>query len=399
MISNQTQLAGLKRRWVMVTAVAILTLLLFHLYLRQIWPHYANQWLFWAAAALIYVSLIVWRGLPENHRDGESELLPTLGLGNHLTLLRGLAMSLVAGFLFSPWPEGALAWGPMLLYTLADIADYFDGYLARITNHATLLGARLDIEFDGLGVLIVSVLGVWYGQLPWWYLLLGVSRFLFIGGLWLRERQGKPVYAMPESVHRRIIAGFQMGFMSAALWPIIPAEGSKIAGSVFGLATAVSFIRDWLVVSGQLNPAAPTYHHIRQKLYRIIVKQLPVALRLLVIVSMGVILADLPQLFAPNEWTQLLASWHLPWPRLLSGFISVAAVLATMAVGLGFIGRLAAFLLVFPIGFDMVLRGLLWSNGTALTAVCALMLLGSGLWSLWQSEEKYMTQRAGEQSA
>ena len=162
---------------------------------------------------------MVGRYLDENKREGETAtsagsvqaVLPTFGWGNRLTLFRGLAISMVAGFLFSPWPNGWLAWLPMLLYTTADIADYLDGYLARITNHATALGERLDMEYDGLGMLIVSLLAVWYGQLPWWYLILGFARYLFVFGLWVRARRGLPSYDLPPSVHRRVFAGLPDG--------------------------------------------------------------------------------------------------------------------------------------------------------------------------------------------
>ena len=165
---------------------------------------------------------MLWHWLADNHREDEKQLLPRVGIGNLLTLLRGLAISFVAGFIFAPRPTGWMAWLPMFLYTFADVADYFDGYLARITRQATKLGSKLDIEIDGLGMLVVTILGVWYGMLPLWYLLLGIARPWFILGVWWRTRQGKPVHQMVPSVHRRIFAGFQMGFMSAVLWPIIP---------------------------------------------------------------------------------------------------------------------------------------------------------------------------------
>lgn len=393
---HHATLVHLRRRFWGVTAVFTLTLLLSYLYLRAVWPGHAVQWAGQAALVLLVVLVILWRGLADNRREGEADLLPTLGWGNRLTLLRGLGLSFVAGFILLPWPEGWLAWGPMLLYTLADIADYLDGYVARKTNHATRLGVRLDIEYDGLGVLIVSVLGVWYGQLPVWYLLLGVSRFWFIGGLWWRQRRGKPVVEMPPSVHRRIIAGFQMGFMSAALWPILPAAGVKVAATVFGGATAVSFLRDWFIASGQLDPAVPVYLRLRRQAYLWLAKRLPLLWRGTAVIGLTAILSAQSSLFLPQEWVHLLTSWHLPWPPFWAGLVSLIAVGAALAAGAGFMGRLAALLLVFPIAFDVIGRGLLWSNGLALTAVCFIMLFGSGSWSLWQPEERFMTKRAGE---
>jgi hypothetical protein len=160
---NQQTLKVLQQRWWGITAVSLTLLILTYGWLRLVWPDHANRWLVFASLSMAYCLWIVWQGLVENHRAGETMLLATLGWGNRLTLMRGLAISLVAGFLFSPWPQGALAWLPVLLYTAADIADYFDGFAARVTNHATKLGERLDMEFDGLGMLVVSILGglVW----------------------------------------------------------------------------------------------------------------------------------------------------------------------------------------------------------------------------------------------
>ncbi|MCZ7668816.1 MAG: hypothetical protein M5U34_17250 [Chloroflexi bacterium] len=53
------------------------------------------------------------------------------------------------------------------------------------------------MEFDGLGILLVSLLAVWYGQLPGWYLLIGLARYFFVFGLWLRQKRHLPHHAMP----------------------------------------------------------------------------------------------------------------------------------------------------------------------------------------------------------
>ncbi|MEJ2748877.1 MAG: hypothetical protein P8183_13385, partial [Anaerolineae bacterium] len=253
--TNKTQVEiSLRRRW-LATAVLWYALLgLGYWLLAPVWPH-AGRWAVIAGLVMIYGLWVLWAGLPHNHRAGETAVLATLGWGNGLTLMRGLAISLIAGFLFSPWPGGALAWLPMLLYTTADVADY--------------------MEFDGLGMLVVSLLAVWYGQLPIWYLSLGLARYLFVLGLWWREKRHLPVHEITPSVHRRIFAGFQMGFMSAVLWPIIPPAGATIAGTIFATATAVSFLRDWLVAIGRIDPQTVRYQQVRRNFYRLTTYWLP----------------------------------------------------------------------------------------------------------------------------
>ncbi|WP_420640803.1 CDP-alcohol phosphatidyltransferase family protein [Candidatus Leptofilum sp.] len=387
----------LKRRWFGTvigwgTAVA-----LSYIWLRQVWqPEFANRWLWLTLPPLLYCLWVLGRYLAENKRAGETVVLTTFGWGNRLTLLRGLAISMVAGFLFSPWPEGWLAWLPMLLYTAADIADYLDGYLARITNHATALGERLDMEYDGLGMLIVSLLAVWYGQLPWWYLVLGLARYLFVFGLWLRARRGLPSYDLAPSVHRRVFAGFQMGFMSAVLWPIMPPEFATIAGTTFAIPTALGFLRDWLLVTGQLDPHNARYRQVQQWLYQMTTYWLPPLLRLALASCVSAIFLALRQAWPPPTWVDLFTSWGLPLPAFLAVVAMILLLLGGALVLLGAMGRLAAFWLVFPLGFDMVTRGLDWANGLGLVTAVCLMLLGTGPLSRWKPEERFLLRRAGE---
>lgn len=372
--------------------------LLLYFWLRQAWQvEYANRWLGLTVLPLLYCLWVAWRGLPLNKQAGEMAVLPTFGWGNWLTLLRGLAISMVAGFLFSPWPAGGLAWLPMLLYTAADFADYFDGYFARITNHVTGLGEQLDMEYDGLGMLVVTLLAVWYGQLPAWYLLLGLARYLFVFGLWWRRKQGLPIRQLPPSVHRRMFAGFQMGFMSSVLWPIMPPEFATIAGTTFAIPTTLGFLRDWLVATGQLNPQSNSYRQVQQQLYRFTTWWLPPVLRIVLATAVANIFLALPQAWPPPAWVELFTSWGLPLPNFLA---VVAVILLLLGAGLallGTMGRLAAFWLVFPLGFDMVTRGLDWANGLGLATAVCLMLLGTGPMSQWKPEERFLLRRIGEQ--
>lgn len=384
-------LVTLKRRWRLVTAVYALTFLSMYAGLRAAWPCCAGRWLGLTAVTAVLCLGGVWRHLPDNHRPGETAVLPRFGWGNRLTLLRGLLISMVAGFLFSPWAGGWVGWLPAIFYTLADIADYLDGYAARITHHATRLGQQLDMTFDGLGMLVVTLLAVWTGQLPRWYLLIGLGRYFFLLGLWLRQRFGWSLYPMPFSWHRRIFAGFQMGFMSVVLWPIVPAAGATIAGTMFALATGTSFLRDWLVVIGWLRPGTAVYRQWQRRLYRAMAVILPPLLRLWLLCCLVVLAADIRL----PAWAALFTTWGLPGPAAIAAFWAVAGLLAAIMVVLGAAGRLMALLLMFPLGFELLTAGLTFWNGTAVAVAVFIMLLGSGAFSLWQPEEKFMVWHAG----
>ena len=387
-------LLSLRRRWGITASLFVLALGLGYQLLRAEWqPVFAWRWSVVAAGVLVYELGLLWRSLQDNRRLGETLLLPTFGAGNLLTLLRGLALGLLAGFLFLPWPSGWLGWLPALLYTLVSLADYWDGYLARITRHATLLGARLDIEFDALGILIATTLAVHYRQLPAWYLALGLSRYLFLLCLWWRRRQGRPVYDLTPSIHRRMIAGFQMSFVSVMLWPLVHPPATTLAGVVFALPFTASFVRDWLVVSGRLDPAAPAYLKARHKLAVALTRWLPVFLRLgVVAVALGL---GWPALQGADKRVALFGWPGLPFPMAMATAISLIAGVAMVMLILGTAGRLAALGLVTAASANIHTGGLDLGNGFLLVGSIALMLLGSGSLSWWRPEDAFLTRRVG----
>ncbi len=388
-------LTTLRRRWLIAALTWAGVWLAFYAALRPVWPA-SGRWLALSGLVLGYVLWVLWRNLPANHRPGESELLPSLGPGNALTLVRGLCIGLLAGFLFGPWPMGALAWVIVLLYTVTDIADFLDGYLARRANHVTDLGGVLDIEYDGLGTLVVILLAISFGQLPWWYLLLGLARYLFLFGLWLRRRLGRPIHDLPPSAHRRVFAGFQMGFLSVVLWPILPRPMAVIAGTIFAAATGLGFLRDWLVVSGSIDPASRSYRRVQRALHRLFAVWLPPAWRLLLLLSLASVLRNVLPPFPPPAWHDLLTGWGMPAAPAFAAAIAAIALLGALLVSLGVAPRLLAIVLALPLGIDIAARGLRWDNGAALVCAIFIQLLGPGPFALWPVEERFIFRRLGE---
>ena len=344
---------------------------------------------------------IWWRvrqNLALNHRPEDVQLLPSFGPGNQLSLFRGLLLGLLAGFLFAPWPQGALAWVVAGLYTVVSIADGLDGYVARRSGQETNLGQWLDMEFDGLGVAIVSVLAVGYGQLPAWFLAIGFARYAFSLGLWLRRRTNQPVYALPPSTHRRILAGMLMAMMTVVLWPIVPAPMSQLAALVIGIPVLLGFLRDWLFVSGRLDASSQSYRRVQHGLYLLFARWLPLLWRLLLVLSMTQILTRFAPWYRPAPWQVLLESWGLPGAPYLASLLAVTAVIGTALTSLGILGRFFSILLLLPIGFDISTTGLTWPNGAALVCVLLIAFFGTGILSLWQPEEALMVPRGGKKA-
>ncbi|MBN1218875.1 MAG: CDP-alcohol phosphatidyltransferase family protein [Anaerolineae bacterium] len=394
-VNQRASLTDLRRRWWITVLSFILALWSGYYLLQTNWhSSYATRWLIVAAVALTFELWLVRRNLQHNHPQGEPTLLPTLGAGNVLTLARGLAIGLLAGFIFAPWPPGALAWLPALLYTLAAIADGLDGYLARRAHHVTKLGEILDMEFDAVGILVSTMLAVHYHQLPWWYIILGLARYLFVLGSWWRQWRGKPVFPLPFSITRRLLAGFQMGFTTVMFWPIVYPPGTTLAGIVFAVPFLTGFTRDWLIASGRIDPLSPQYLALRRNLVIILTYRLPLLLRLLAVVTTANILWLLWETIVGPA--SLFVWINVPFSGPIAWSIVGLALVAVIMLAAGVAGRLAAFGLVIVASANILSTGLQINNGLMLVSTISVMLLGTGAFSLWQPEDCFLSRRAGE---
>ncbi len=307
-----------------------------------------------------------------------------------MTIGRGMGLAVLAGFIMGPAPT--TSWIPALIYTLASALDFFDGLVARVTDRTTALGEMLDIEFDSLGLLIVVCLGIWYQKLPPWYLVLGLSRYLFLAGLAWRRRRGLPLHTLTPSLYRRLIAGTQVSFMTVMLWPIVSAEATRFASIWFGIPLALSFGRDWLLVSGVLDPARPGYQPAMDQIHRLALYGLAPACRVVAVVLAASLI--LPILGNAEARTAAMAIAGWPWTATLAAGLVLVSIplLAT-----GILGRLAALALMVPTAANIANQGLDWRNGLVLAASIIILHIGTGAWSLWSPDQRLVARRAGLQ--
>jgi len=377
--SQTSALSNLHKQWAVFAALCVSFLSGVFILLSTYWqPDFAARWLILPSAVIAHLLAVLWRNLETNHRAGESQLFPTFGWGNTLTLLRGAWVAALAGFLFLPRPDGWLAWIPGILYTLSVAADFFDGYVARRTQRVTRLGEILDMSFDGLGVLVASILAIQYGQVPVWYLTVAFARPLFLAGLWLRRRLNKPSHDLPPSTSRRVFAGFQMGFLAVVLWPLFSPPGTLIAATLFGLPLLIGFARDWLAVSGNLRLCLK----IRGSPQKTLIHWLPVLLRLgILALSLGLLRGASPDF--KDQGTALL---------LLGGLHAAATILIVF----GAAARFSAILALCLLGFYQMFTSLTPVQFALGAIYTAILYLGSGAFSLWTPEDQLVYRRAGE---
>lgn len=353
----------------------------------------AERWLLLAALVIGIELWLVRRNLRKNHRRGETHLLPSLGIGNTLTLIRGLAYALMAGFLFAPRPEGWLAWAPALLYSVACFADFFDGYFARLTDHSTVLGEVLDVEFDGLGMLVAISLAIQYGQLPWIYLLIGLGRPLFVWGLRWRAQRNLPEFPMTPSANRRIVAGVQMGFMMILLWPVFTPPLTYLVALMFGGPIVASFARDWFVMIGVIDPASVGYRRIHGAIQQILFVWLPLLFRYSGAALTAMILW---RVFLDRAlWLTLPSPFDVIAPAI-TGVVLVLGTVAVMSAVLGVAGRIVGIVFVLVSCVDALALGLGLDNGALLVVAATLVMTGTGRFALWTPEEYLFNTRTGQ---
>lgn len=407
-IKQQSTLLQLRLRWTITALLGFVFLLIGHLWLTDMWQtSYAWIWLLQASAGWAYLLGVLWRGLDHNHRTGETQLLPVFGAGNTATLLRGWLVAALLGFLFLPWPQGWMAWIPAGLYTLAALADFLDGYLARITNHTTRLGEILDINIDGLGVLAASLLAIQYNQVPVWYLLVAAARYLFLAGIWLRKILHKPVYDLQPSVRRRAFAGIQMGFLFFILMPVFSPPGTHIAAALFALPFLVGFLIDWLAVTGvitlhsarlvdRLKTRRPAITNRLSDYQTALLNWLPVVLRwaaaLLFAYQLIQLLGIHPDAGDMQAALQALSSNS----SLFIIAMAQGVVLLLLLVGAG--GRAVSIAGLCLLGIQQMYASLSPVQIALLALLTAIIYLGTGALSLWKPEEYLITRRTGEQS-
>lgn len=246
-----TALRRLRLRWIAIAVVAMAaTTLAYDQFAARFATDLARRWFALSALVLAYEFVLLWQFLPRN-RDG-GELSPSFGPATLLTVVRGVFIAFLAGFLLLPRPTESLVWLPAALYALAALLDYVDGVLARLTDHVTELGTRLDVEIDALGILIAPLLAVSYGQLPVWYLLAGVARYLFVAGRWYRRRTDRPIHDLSSGPVSRILAGLQMAFLAAILSPLLTPPKATVLAVVVLVPFLANFLRDWWYLTGRL---------------------------------------------------------------------------------------------------------------------------------------------------
>lgn len=326
----------------------------------------------WLLASTLCWALVVqqtWARLHHNRQDKTSALYADLGTANRMTIVRGWLIAATSGFLFLAAPAPLLIWIAAGLYSIAAILDRLDGWVARKTRRTSLMGTELDTAFDALGLLVAPLLALQLGKIHPSYLLVSIAYYWFVAGLYVRERRGAPVYPLEPSQLRRTLAGFQMGYVAAVLWPAFDARMTVPAGFVFMAPLLAGFFIDWLQVSGRLQMHQQKTRNFFEVLHSATDTVLLPGLRLIA--------------------TALLLAGVLPAGSMLQAVIWVVAALIMCGIGT----RAAALTLIIVAGWTA--QPLSGAVQVLMFASIMLLLLGSGGFSLWNGDDEWVNRQDG----
>jgi CDP-diacylglycerol--glycerol-3-phosphate 3-phosphatidyltransferase len=104
-----------------------------------------------------------------------------LNIPNFLTILRIAIIPILVLLLLSP--SKSASFFATLLFALASITDWLDGYIARRMGIVTLFGKFLDPVADKLIVAAALIMIIPFGRAPAWMVLIILSREIIITGL------------------------------------------------------------------------------------------------------------------------------------------------------------------------------------------------------------------------
>jgi len=214
---------------------------------------------------------------------------------------------------------------------------------------------------------------VLYAQVPPWYLLVGLARYLFVFGMWLRRRLGLAVHDLPPNAFRRALAGVQMGFIAVVLLPVFAPPATWVGAALFAAPLLIGFVRDWFFVCGMLDPA-----RAQGRLMRLVRGWGPNLLRGLLVLLLALVLLD-----------QLRGGYSIP----LVVFVGAPALLALI---LGAAGRIFGLALVLLSGYALQILPLDWRYWALLLLGTAVMTFGTGQYSLWRPEDWLIHHRIGD---
>lgn len=104
-----------------------------------------------------------------------------MNLANKLTLLRVIMIPVFVIVLYADFPN--CNYVALVIFALASLTDFLDGYIARSRNLVTDFGKFMDPLADKILVMTAMIMFVSWHQMPAWVFAIVLARELAVSGL------------------------------------------------------------------------------------------------------------------------------------------------------------------------------------------------------------------------
>ena len=106
-----------------------------------------------------------------------------MNLPNKLTVLRVILVPFFVVFLLLSKTTESMKWIALVLFIVASLTDFLDGYLARSRNLVTTFGKFMDPLADKVLTISGMICLIELGRIPSWIVVIIVAREFIISGL------------------------------------------------------------------------------------------------------------------------------------------------------------------------------------------------------------------------
>jgi hypothetical protein len=183
------------------------------------------------------------------------------------------------------------------------------------------------------------------------------------------------------------------GYVSVMLWPVVTSPVAIIVGLPFALAFAVRWIHYWLAASATLDLRADWYRSLSRSVGALAFRWLPLLFRAcLVYLVLSRALSSFADFGVRVDHFAVLG---FPLPVVVTGLFTLIEIAGVVLVGLGILGRYAAFALLFPVLLPVLAGDWGVVQGAALLSVILVLIFDTGAYSLWLPEDSVFRRRPG----
>ena len=283
-----------------------------------------------------------------------------MGWGIWISFLRGLLLSFLGGFIVAGTPSGWLIWLPPGLIFMVIFLDFLERWIDRTVAKPSILGNRIYIHMGGLALLAGSIVAVRFAEIPIWFSLTGILRYACLIIQWLKKNSKWDCEKPNPGLIRQVQETVLLGWIGFALMPNFSPPATGVIGLILLLPYLLGTFSDFRSSLGKNElPFLPKPPHWFTAWF-------PLLPRLGLVLSLAVI-----------YFLGLLKGMDAGW-LILAGSIPLWALI-------GIAGRFTGALTTILMGISVSSSGS-WLNMTALICGGLIMILGTGLYSLWKPE-------------